>query len=1257
MSSKDIFDGRGEMRAIMRAFDWSTTPLGGLDQWPQSLRTTVQTMLASRYAMWMAWGPDLTFFYNDTYARVTLGKKHPWALGKPASVVWSEIWNTVEPRIRTVFNTGEATWDEGLQLFLERSGFPEETYHTFSYSPLANDDGTLEGMLCVVTEETERVLGERQMTSLRDLASNLTHAKTENGVFEAIEESLSRNDRDLPFSLVYLVDDSRSAVTLGCGTGFSGLQSLLTAPRIDLDGATTLWPIRQVLEGRQPVVVDLPSFPGKLPKGAWPEAPRQAVVLPIASRGEDAPTGVLIAGLNRYRLFDEAYSGFLELVAGQVAGGLGSARAYEQERVRAESLAEIDRAKTIFFSNVSHELRTPLTLMLGPLEDELESARRDGHSAANLQVIQRNGLRLLKLVNTLLEFSRVESGRMQAQFRPVDLVAMTSSLASIFRSAVERAGLTLVVVDKPLRQPVYVDAEMWEKIILNLISNAFKSTFQGSITVRVMEDEAHAVLEVTDTGTGIPESEVPHLFERFRRVEGARRRTHEGSGIGLALVHELVKMHGGFIEVHTEVGKGTTFRVAVPFGTAHLPADRLWAAPQASLSGAVAYITEAESWLPQEVLDADDAWLGAEVPGVGSPPEASSVLVVDDNRDMREYVASLLGKRFQVRTASNGRIALESAMAEPPDLILSDVMMPELDGFGLLAAIRSHEILRATPVILLSARAGEESRVEGMEAGADDYLVKPFSARELVARVSAHLGMAKLRRDAAERERELLAQTASERNRFQNLLLQAPALICVLSGPQHVFTLANSMYFELIGVKRGADILGKPLLEALPEVAAQGFNELLDRVYETGVPFVGREHPVTLARGQEGEMETLYLNFVYQPWRRADGTTEGVFVHAVDVTESVLARRTVEHMAASVQENEARLQAILQQVVSGICQIDARGRFAFVNDRLGEISGRSLGELQQANFFDLAHSGSRAELRRAVAALFRGSRTIELVQRWVRPDGTDLWVQQNLSAVVGEQGKTQSVVCVVQDVTAKKDAEEAMRRNEKLAAVGQLASTIAHEINNPLEAVTNLLYLMQETDSMSEMKSYLETANSELLRVSHVVTSTLRFHRQPLELSRERISTLLESAVLLYRARIRSSEIEVSTRFRDPAPILCFGAELRQVFTNLIGNAFDAARSAPVRCMYLRVRPSIMPETGAPAVRVTIADTGQGMDAATQKRIFDPFFTTKGMNGSGLGLWLSLDILRKHHAEIDVRSKPGIGTVFAMLIPSGAKNG
>jgi signal transduction histidine kinase len=402
-------------------------------------------------------------------------------------------------------------------------------------------------------------------------------------------------------------------------------------------------------------------------------------------------------------------------------------------------------------------------MMLGPLQDLL--ARSDAHlsptAKEQLELANRNGARLLRLVNTLLDFSRIEAGRVHAVYEATDLCVLTSELASVFRSATEKAGLNLIVDCRDLGEPVYVDRDMWEKIVLNLVSNAFKFTFDGEISITTGRVGDFAELRVGDTGVGIPAEAIPRLFERFHRIPNARSRTHEGSGIGLALVQELVKLHGGTIRVESAVDQGTTFIVSVPLGQKHVPLGQLGGTRTLSSTSVApkAFLDEALRWLPDAPEEADqDDWQPISKPATLDTASRKRILIADDNADMRQYLARLLSEHYRVETASDGKSAMVKARQHAPDLVLSDVMMPELDGFELIKHLRADEKTRAIPVILLSARAGEESRVEGMQAGADDYLVKPFSARELLARVSARLEIARLQRQVESQLRASQAQ-------------------------------------------------------------------------------------------------------------------------------------------------------------------------------------------------------------------------------------------------------------------------------------------------------------------------------------------------------------------------------------------------------------------------------------------------------------------------------------------------------------------
>lgn len=771
----DCLAGGGEMGALMRSKDWSQTPFGPVETWPQSLRTAISLMLHSRFAMVIAWGPEFRFFYNDRYRIILGASKHPGALGAPAKEIFPEAWPQIGPLFEST-RRGEAVGMDDLLIPLDRYGYLENCYFSISYSPIRDESGGIGGMLAVVAETTERVQGERRLKTLRDLSRRAADATTPEEACINAAEKLAENPIDVPFALLYLLSKDGKTTRLQSASGLEAGTAASPETVLLEDANTAGWPLAFVANsGSAQIITDLQERFGPLPGGPYPEKAHSALVMPLIRPGQVHPDAILVFGISPRRALEDQYRAFFELAGDHILTAIRNAIAYQEEREKAEQLAELDRAKTVFFSNVSHEFRTPLTLMLGPLEDMLarDSNRLPSDDVEQLSLVHRNSLRLLKLVNALLDFSRIESGRIEATYEPVELASYTTELASVFRSAVERAGLQLIVDCPPLPEKIYIDKEMWEKIVLNLLSNAFKFTFDGAITVRLSWAVDHIELEVKDTGTGIPEQELPNLFKRFHRVRGARSRSYEGSGIGLALVQELVRLHGGTISVASGVDSGTTFTVSIPSGSGHLAKDRILAERKMSRTGinVNAYVEEALRWLPDSETEShdisDDIQFEDAQSDTGNdfsllPARGSDrplVLLADDNADMRQYVKRLLEPIYRIEAVADGAEALSFARQQKPDLILSDVMMPKLDGFELLRGLRADLATQNVPVIMLSARAGEESRVEGLQAGADDYLVKPFSARELLARVKAHVDL-NLMRQEARRQATFLAQAS-----------------------------------------------------------------------------------------------------------------------------------------------------------------------------------------------------------------------------------------------------------------------------------------------------------------------------------------------------------------------------------------------------------------------------------------------------------------------------------------------------------------
>jgi len=912
-STLNFLTGGGEMGERIRAYDWSTTQLGPIASWSQNLRSALSICLNSNFPIAIYWGDELRLLYNDDWSPIP-GDKHPWVLGQPARTAWPEIWHIIEPLFQNVLVKGEATRRRDQLLPMHRHGYTEECYFDYTFSPIRGEDGQVKGVFNAGIETTQRVIGERRLRTLRELAGWKTgEARSAEEACGSAVQVVAENPYDLPFVLLYLLDRSGRTVKLINSSGLTPDVVARLPQTLPIESTTSPWPFLQTIAaGNSVEVAELPEVFESLTGGIWPEPSRRAIVLPMAKSGQTQLAGFVVAGLSPRLAFNDDYRGFLELLASHIAAAVTNARAYADERARSDALAELDRAKTAFFSNISHEFRTPLTLILGPLEVLLGENRASLSDPviSHLELVNRNSLRLLRLVNNLLDFSRIEAGRLVARFQPTDLAELTADLTSSFRSACERAGLQLHVDCPPLDELVYVDREMWEKIVLNLLSNAFKFTFQGSITIKLQSGPEQVQLQVLDTGIGIPAGELPRLFERFHRVQQVRARTHEGSGIGLAMVHELIQLHGGQVDVVSEVDLGTTFTIRLPKGSAHLPVAQL-GTQQANESpgdsrapspSAASYLEEALRWLPTETSNGDThqrlpTLRTKATPSTSDMASVNSsvvrqdnrprILIADDNADMRQYISRILSEHFAIETVEDGNAALRAVSHLQPDLILSDVMMPGPDGFQLLRKLRASPLTAQIPIILLSARAGEESRVEGLEAGADDYLVKPFGARELLARVSASLKLARLRRDAAGQIAELNDVLRRKIEEFEALMHVLPVGVFVARDPECRDISMNPAGAAMLRLpvtvnpsKTGpeAEVLPFRLYQNGREMAADDLP--MQRAVRTGIPVNAEEVDI---RFPDGTAATLFEYAM--PMFDSSGVVRGCVGVFVDITD------------------------------------------------------------------------------------------------------------------------------------------------------------------------------------------------------------------------------------------------------------------------------------------------------------------------------------------------------------------------------------
>jgi signal transduction histidine kinase/DNA-binding response OmpR family regulator len=1209
-------------------------------------------------------------------------------LGRPARQVWPEIWDTIGPLFQQVLDTGVGVWQHDQLLPMHRHGYTEEWYFNFTFSPVRGDDGPVEGIFNAVVETTSAVIARRRERVLREFAEALAAVREEHEVFSVAAGLLAAESADVPFCLMYQPDDTGRRARRRALAGIDS-RSPAAAGSITLEeGDGPPWPLTAVLQTGQAVLLDdldrrcVPA----LQAGPWPEPCRQALILPVAGTAHSAKVDAfLVAGASPRLALDEGYRSFLQRIAAHIATALAGARAYEEERRRAEALAEIDRAKTTFFANVSHEFRTPLTLMLGPLEELLANPDPLLPEATQpLQLVHRNGLRLLRLVNSLLDFSRLEAGRLQATFVRTDLAALTTELASNFRSAMDRAGLRFTVDCETITSPVAVDRDMWEKIVLNLLSNAFKFTFQGGVTLELRQRDTVEMI-VRDTGIGIAEEELPRVFERFHRIEGARGRSYEGSGIGLALVDELVRMHGGSIDVASELGKGTAFTVSIPLdlkGTAGAVNPDSDDVPEPG--GAHAFVEEAQRWLP-DAKQAPSVDLSSGGDRAGQVPEQSRcdrafILVADDNADMRAYVQRLLGERHDVGLATNGREALEAVQRRRPNLILADVMMPGVDGLSLLQAVRGDKELRDVPVILLSARAGEEARVDGLKAGADDYLVKPFSARELVARIDALLEITAQRRRSEERFRALVNASSDvvysmSADWSEMRFLEGRNFIADTRDPTSTWidsyidpedramvwahiqeAIRNRSKFELEHRVRLVDgSLGWTFSRAIPVLDKRGrivewFGMAVDTTERKRVEAILRDNAAWLEAQKEAfqaavsnaplsvSLDILTLAAVAQ----MEGRARCAF-YLANAEQTEL--RRVAGMSGDFASIVERLPISGDSFACGLAAYTRQP--VITRDLDDEPEGKALWPLQQRDYracwsFPVETSAGKVV---GTFAIFRRE------PREPGPRDYELAARLSHSAAI--------IISRYQEAEERAHSAEALSLADRQK--DEFLAMLAHELRNPLAPIANASELLSRimsdmsddpraqsaTGMIKRQIAQLSRLVDDLLDVSRITQGRIVLQRQPIDLASV-ISVAVETVEPRLREQRHTLTVE-TTRNDEPLYVEGDMARLVQCVGNILANAIKYTDPGGTIRVWTRPEGS--------AALIGVSDNGAGIADDLLPHVFDLFVQSertldRSQGGLGIGLAVVKRLVGMHDGTISAHSRGlGHGSTFEIRLP------
>jgi signal transduction histidine kinase len=1091
----DVFAGGGELAARMRAFDWSRTPLGPVADWPQSLKTCVRVLLTARQPMFVWWGDALVHLYNDAY-RSVLRAKHPDALGRPAPEVWPEIWDELGPRAVAAMARNEGACDEALRLLVRRNGYVEEAFFTFSYSPVPSERGDAGGVLCTVTDDTPRIVGERQLALLRELLARAPHAGSEDEASAQIARAFKAGARDLPFALVYRADADGRHLSLVSASGIAPGHP--AAPERFATGAGGSWPFAEVLAAGEPRVVWLDRSPGDLPRSEWAAPASSAVVWPMPAPGGEGRALVLVAGLNPLRLFDDGYRAFVGMVAAQVASSLAAAGAREQEARRRAALAEIEGAKAAFFDHVGDALLTPLTMVLAPIEDLRAAAPPDGEERERVERLHRSAQRLSKSVQALLAAARGDGGDAAGAFDP----ATDSTLAALTR---------------------------------------------------------------------MPTNGVEACVDDALRSVPPRRESLPGGG-------------------------------ALSLGT------------------------------------------------------RERIVVADDDEEMRELLARLLGERWSVEVASSGEEALAAIRREPADLVVADVMMRGLGGLGLLRAIRGDPTARATAVVLLSARAGEESAAQGLDLGADDCIVKPFAARELLVRVAGRLAATKAARETNEHRRALY-----------RLFMQAPFPITVVRGPDHIIELANDRMRELLCWSEPTASVGKPLAAAVPQVLENGVLRLLDEVYRTGIMHSAVSDPRPMPTGPGGATECHYHNRVFAPLFDPNGVIEGVIASSFDVTEQVTARQKVEKaraeaeaLAAQLMVASRRLEAAQRVGGIGIFDWELREERVYWSPEVFALMGLAPGAIEPS-VIAWTHAMVLEDREPGWAAFHRASAAhderFEVEVRLRQPDGAARWIRISALILYDAAGDpVRSLGAIVDIETLKTGARELERANR---AKDEFLATMSHELRTPLNAVLGWATILTKTprDAAQVERGLAVIARnartqvrlvSDLLDVSRIISGKLQ-----LTLRRTELASVVRAAADVVGPAADAKGVRLVVDL-DPelGAIVGDADRLQQVLWNLLTNAVRfTARGGRVAVTGDRV------ESG---VRVRVQDTGAGIPREHLQHIFERFrqvdsSTTRTYGGLGLGLAIVRHLVEAHGGSVEAHSEgSGRGSTFTLHLPIAA---
>ncbi|KAG8934137.1 hypothetical protein FRC02_010514 [Tulasnella sp. 418] len=1201
-----------EMKRMVENYPWHTTSLGPRSSWPASLNTALSYVLNCPYKAALWWGEEMILFYNDAYAAM-VGVKHPGSFAQKGSLAWAEMWNSLGPLTETVKQGNSVAKQDDL-MFMDKltdARLPEETYHSWSWTPVIQEDGSYGGFINATFETTEKIISARRLHTLREFGDKVAAATTTAQYAKACMEAFKSNVQDIPFAAVYLT-----------ASGATGKTHVQYGPPADNDGEGRPLRVSIKLAGSIGIPDDNTT------------AMRYMELLLDQSTLDPVPVAIKQEVRNFVSNPDRPST---------------KASTVEKKPGTSETTGTTDLLRNGKVYSVISNTPSPASTVRPPFLDKSPSIYSESSIARGLpsnshseQTISRNVARLTRLVDSLMQFSRIEAGRLKGKFRLLELGALTADLAVLFRNTIEKSQIEYVIDCETREVPAtYVDVDFWEKIVFNLIGNAFKYTMAGAVYVTTRYTKTHFEFTIRDTGVGIPAEDLDKIFDRFHRVESVSR-SHEGTGIGLSLTKELVGLHGGTISVESNNGTGdsehgSAFTVSIPLGKDHLPRDcidnrSIAEGPFARRSYAKGYVEEATQWsfgnFSNEETTSSEIYESGQSDGARSNDLSSMyqfqksdiILLVDDNSDVRKFIRTIFEKYCKVAEAADGRDAMQKILAKRPHLVISDVMMPQVDGMELLSMIKTHQDPKISqiPVVLLTARAGDEARVDGLLAGADDYISKPFKGRELVARAHLQIQLGK-------RKAELQALYETRKTELQLLMDMSPVGIFRVDSKGQM-TYVNKRLLNITGPLITSWMEGRLDRTSLDErTRPLSLGEWLLNVHDEYAQETSALCNDVLMHGESGSLEIRWKN---EKWTKIQ----------------------VEPIGGAYTSRHLRLLRVLNFFLDGLI------------GTVTDVSDRHLYE--EAQIF-------RAKEREALAK----HRAIEAEEREKEADQRRR-AQELLVDVTSHELR--------QPVSAILNCSALVRGN-----LASLYDKLLKCIEEALPFTPSRVLLNTMDDDLEALDAIYQCGLAQE-RIANDVLSLSRLQLQILSIHPVDFDIVLEVRRILsiFSNELKMKKIELSITFEKSLEqfgisyVSADKARFAQVVTNLLSNAikFTDTSPPPNRRIHVFVNVSPRPPAAAPCVPpmlsdneiekakerfkvepwedvyiyIAVSDSGPGLKPNDLALLFQRF--QQGSNsdnvfgGSGLGLFVSRKLCDLMGGNIDVDSVYGQGATFRFYI-------